>query len=129
MGNEETENKLSVKTLGAIAGIVFTILGSIAGAFVYIDEKYVHQDIYEVQIAQSSLDYSKLDEKTAQLFMAAQEANQSELNMLRKEIKDASALPLIVRRDVLLLRGDNISSEEAAELNIIRVKLEDLNIQ
>jgi len=125
---KEEETKLSVKTLGAIAGLVFTILGAIAGAFVYIDETYVGQDIYDIHVAQNTKDYEELDEKTAQLFIAAQSANNAELNKIRQEIKDASALPLIVKRDVLLSRGDHISSDERAELEIIKVKLDDLNV-
>ena len=123
------ENKLTVKTLGAIAGIVFTLLGSIAGAFVYIDDKYVDQELYNVHVAQNTKDYDELDEKTAQLFIAAQAANNSELNKIRQEIKSASALPLIVRRDVLLSRGGERSNDESAELEIIRAKLSDLNVQ
>lgn len=123
-----TESKLTVKTLGAIAGVVFTILGSIAGAFVYIDETYVDQDIYDIHVAQNSKDYEELDEKTAQLFIAAQAANNAELNKIRQEIKDASALPLIVRRDVLISRGNQITDGERAELEIIRAKLSDLNV-
>lgn len=124
----KTENKLTVKTLGAIVGIVFTLLASVAGAFVYIDDKYVDQEIYDVHVAQATKDYSALDTKTAQLFIAAQAASNTELNKIRQEIKAASALPLIVRRDVLLSRGGERSNDESAELEIIRAKLTDLNM-
>ena len=125
----DNENKLTVKTLGVVAGVVFTFLSAVAGAFVYVDGKYVNQDMYDVHVAQEVKDYDELDEKTAQLFMAAQAANNTELNKIRQEIKSASALPLIVRRDVLLSRGINISNNESAELEIIKVKLSDLNVQ
>lgn len=129
MAEEIKENKLTVKTLGVIAGIVFTLLTSLAGSFVYIDGKYVDQDMYDVHVAQNTKDDTELEGKTAQLFMAAQASNQTELNKIRQEIKNASALPLIVRRDVLLSRGVSISNNEAAELAIIKVKLADLNVQ
>lgn len=125
---DENENKLTVKTLGIMAGLVFTFLSAVAGAFVYIDGKYVGQEIYDVHIAQNEKDYEELDEKTAQLFMAAQSANNTELNKIRQEIKAASALPLIVRRDVLLSRGGTRTNDESAELEIIRAKLTDLNV-
>jgi len=128
MVENKTESKLTVKTLGAVAGIIFTLLSSLAGAFVYIDAKYVDQELYDVHVAQNTKDYSALDNKTAQLFIAAQTANNTELNKIRQEIKAASALPLIVRRDVLLSRGGNRTDDEGAELEIIRAKLEDLNI-
>lgn len=124
----KNESKLTVKTLGVIAGIVFTLLSSLAGAFVYIDAKYVDQEIYDVHVTQNAKDYSALDNKTAQLFIAAQAANNTELNKIRQEIKAASALPLIVRRDVLLSRGGERSNDESAELEIIRAKLADLNV-
>lgn len=128
MVETKIENKLTVKALGIIAGIVFTLLGAIAGAFVYIDGKYVDQDIYDIHVNQQEKDYEDLDEKTAKLFIAVQTANNTELNKIRQEIKAASALPLIVRRDVLLSRGGTRTNNESAELEIIRAKLTDLNM-
>jgi D-serine deaminase-like pyridoxal phosphate-dependent protein len=128
MVETKIENKLTVKTLATVAGIVFTLLSAIAGAFVYIDGKYVDQDIYDIHVTQQEKDYEDLDEKTAQLFIAVQTANNTELNKIRQEIKAASALPLIVRRDVLLSRGGARTNNESAELEIIRAKLTDLNM-
>ena len=126
---EAVENKLTLKSLGVIAGIVLGILTALAGAFVGIDNRYVHQDIYDIHVEQNTEDYKELEEKTASLFVTTQTANQMELNMIRQEIKAASALPLIVRRDVLTLRQDRLTSDESGELAIIRDKLDDLNIQ
>lgn len=125
----ETESKLTLKTLSMVAGLIFSLLGSLAGAFVYIDGKYVNQDIYDIHVEQVEQDYADLDTKTAQLFLASQAASRVELNKIRQEIKAASALPLIVRRDVLTLRQDRLTQDEAGELAIIRDRLNDLNIQ
>lgn len=124
----EAENKLTLKTLSIIAGLIFTLLSTLAGAFVYVDGKYVHQDIYAIHVEQNEEEFEELEEKTAELFVATQAANQRELNKIRQEIKAASALPLIVRRDVLTLRQDRLTSDEAGELAIIRDRLNDLNI-
>jgi len=124
----ETESKLTLKALSMIAGLIFGLLATLAGAFVYVDGKYVHQEMYDVHVIQNDKEHTDLDTKTAQLFMAAQAASRVELNKIRQEIKAASALPLIVRRDVLLSR-ENRSAAENAELSIIRAKLSDLNIQ
>lgn len=124
----ETESKLTLKTLSMVAGLIFGLLATLAGAFVYIEDKYVYQKVYEIHVKQAEQDHTDLDTKTAQLFMAAQAASRVELNKIRQEIKAASALPLIVRRDVLLSR-ENRSAAENAELSIIRAKLSDLNIQ
>ena len=124
----ETESKLTLKTLSIIAGLIFALLGALAGAFVYIDDKYVHQDIYAVHTEQNEKEHTSLDRKTAQLITAIQAANKIEMNKVYQAIKSASALPLIVRRDVLLSR-ENRTAAEDAELAIIRAKLSDLNIQ
>jgi hypothetical protein len=123
------EDKITVKTLGIIAGIVLTILGTIASTFVYIDNRYVHQDIFVIHETTNTNAISKLDLKTAQLITAMQAVNQQELNSVYKAIKDASALPLIVRRDTLLARGSGLSNIERDELNILERKLDELNIQ
>lgn len=124
----ETESKLTLKTLGIIAGLIFTLLSGLAGAFVYVDGKYVHQDIYTIYVEQNEKEHTSLDTKTAQLITAMQAANKIEMNKVYQAIKNASALPLIVRRDILLSR-ENRSAAEDAELDILRAKLNDLNIQ
>jgi hypothetical protein len=123
------EDKITVKTLGVIAGVVLAILGALASTFVYIDNRYVHQDIFAVHETVNTKAISDLDTKTAQLILAMQNSNQQELNAVYKAIKDASALPLIVRRDTLLARGSNLSAQERDELNILERKLDELNIQ
>jgi len=127
--NKNTESKLSVKMLGTIAGIIITILGAFSSAFIYIDGRYVNQDIYDVHITENEEDLRVLDEKTAGVIVAMQEQNQLEFNRVYKAIKDGTALPLVVRRDILLARGDNLNSNERAELNILEVKLDELNVQ
>lgn len=123
-----TESKLNLKTLSIVAGLIFTLLSGLAGAFVYVDGKYVHQDIYAIHVEQNEKEHSNLDTKTAQLITAMQAANKIEMNKVYQAIKNASALPLIVRRDILLSR-ENRSPAEDAELAILRAKLNDLNIQ
>lgn len=125
---EEVENKLTLKSLSIIVGIVLGVLSVFTGGFVYIDDRYVHQDIYDLQIEQSDKDFITLDDKTAQLFTASQSAHNQELNKIRQEIKSASALPLVVKRD-LLLSYTNRTDREDAELALIQQKLVDLNIQ
>jgi hypothetical protein len=136
MVNEEnkTENKipvtfLTVKSLGAIASLIVLILGSVAGAFGYIDNTYVSKEIYEVHVNQNDEDLERIDEQTAALISAMQLQNQKDLNQVYMAIRDASALPLIVRRDTLLARGSSLSNQEKDELNILNAKLDELNVQ
>ena len=96
---------------------------TLAGATAYLDDKYVLQDVYDLNFAQSQKDYVELEEKTANLVVVMQESNNQELNKIRQEIKAASALPLIVRRDVLTLREGRLTNDEKGELQIIRDRL------
>lgn len=123
------EDKITVKTLGVIAAIILTILGSTASGFVYIDNRYVHDDIFAIHETASANAIESIDTKTAQLISAMQASSQQDLNLVYKAIKDASALPLIVRRDTLLARGSILSNQERDELNILETKLDELNIQ
>jgi len=124
-----TEGKLTVKTLGVLAGIIITVLGAVASTFAFIDARYVHQDIYDIHVESNNENLQGLDEQTAAVIESLQEQNQQEFNRVYKAIKDGTALPLIVRRDILLARGDALSSEERAELTILETKLDELNIQ
>ncbi len=123
-----TESKLTVKQLGVIAAILLTILGGLASTFMWIDGRYVDEEIYNIHIEAEDKAFKQIDSKTATLIQSIQTQNIQEFNRVYKAIKDGTALPLIVRRDILLTRGDSLTSNERAELNILETKLDELNI-
>ena len=126
---DNKETKLTVKMLGAIVGVVLAILGGFGSAFVFVDGRYVNQDIYNLHVEQNEEDLEKMDAKTAQLIIAMQSQSEQDLNRVYKAIKDASALPLIVRRDMLQARGNSLTPIERNELLILNTKLDELNIE
>lgn len=121
------KGELTVKSLGAIAAIMLALLGAVAGGFAFIDSKYVSQELYDAYTIQQDQKLSEMNILTAQLLQAMEEQNEQEFNRIYKAIKDGTALPLIVRRDLLLSR-DRLSSEEEAELRLLETKLDELNI-
>jgi len=123
------ETKLTVKMLGTIAGILLAILGAVASSFVFIDGRYVNEDVYVLHVTQNNEDLDKMDEKTALIISAMQTQNEQDLNRVYKAIKDASALPLVVRRDLLQARGNTLTPVERDELAILNTKLDELNIE
>ena len=136
--NENNENKngvvaqvvngeLTVKSLGVIAGIVLALLGALASGFAFIDSRYVSQELYDTQLQQQEQQLTEINLKTAELLAAMETANTQEFNRIYKAIKDGTALPLIVRRDLLLSRT-NLSPDEERELKILETKLDELNI-
>lgn len=139
MENEnENENKngvvaqvvrgeLTVKSLGAIAAIMLALLGAIASGFAFIDNKYVSQELFDARSEQQEQQLLSINIKTAELLQAMEDANVQEFNRIYKAIKDGTAMPLIVRRDLLLSR-DKLSADEKAELRILETKLDELNI-
>lgn len=126
---KNTETKLTVRMLGTIVGVVLAILGSLASAFVFIDNRYVNEDVYKIHVEQANKDLTEMEEKTAQLIVNMLKQSELDLNRVYKAIKDASALPLIVRRDVLLARSSTLSAVERDELAILNTKLDELNIE
>jgi uncharacterized protein HemX len=135
--NEEKENgvvaqvvrgELTVKSLGAIAGIVLALLGALASGFAFVDNKYVSQELYDAHVTQNQQELAEINLLTAQLIQAMEENNQQEFNRIYKAIKDGTALPLIVRRDLLLSRSTRLTDDERTELLILETKLDELNI-
>lgn len=126
---KETETKLTIRMLGIIAGIILTILGSVASGFVFIDNRYVSEEIYDIHVIQSDKDFTEMDEKTALLISAMQTQSAQDLNRVYQAIKAASALPLIVRRDLLQARRSTLTPVESDELEILNTKLDELNIE
>lgn len=127
--NKTPGTALTVKSLGAIASLIVLILGAVAGGFGYIDSTYISKEVYNIHVEQNEDDLTKIDEQTATLIDAMQKQNQKDLNQVYLAIRDASALPLIVRRDTLLARGSSLSNQERDELNILNAKLDELNVQ
>lgn len=126
---KDTEIKLTIRMLGTIVGVVLAILGALASSFAFIDGRYVNEDIYKIHVDQAGKDLTTMGEKTAQLIINMQKQSELDLNRVYKAIKDASALPLIVRRDVLLARSSTLSAVERDELAILNTKLDELNIE
>ena len=129
MVTKTTETKLTVKMLGIIAGIMLSILGAVAGGFAFIDGRYVNEDVYDIHVIQSDKDFTEMDEKTALLISAMQTQSEKDLNRVYQAIKAASALPLIVRRDLLQARSSTLTPVERDELAILNTKLDELNIE
>ncbi len=122
------KGELTVKSLGAIAGIVLAFLGAIASGFAFIDSKYVSQELYDAYVIQQDQQLKEMNLLTAQLLQAMEDQNGQEFNRIYKAIKDGTALPLIVRRDLLLSRGNRLTEDEKTELLILETKLDELNI-
>lgn len=123
------ETKLTVKMLGIIATIILGVLGAITSGFLFIDGRYVNEEIYDLHVIQNDEDLAEMDEKTALLISAMQNQSEQDLNRVYKAIKDASALPLIVRRDLLQARSSTLTPVERDELAILNTKLDELNIE
>ena len=104
--------ELTVKSLGVIAGIVLALLGALASGFAFIDSKYVSQELYDAYTEQQNQELTEMNLLTAQLIQAMEDNNQQEFNRIYKAIKDGTALPLIVRRDLLLSRGNRLTEDE-----------------
>ena len=115
--------------LGIIAGLIVTVLGAFASSFVFIDGRYTHKEVYDIHVEQNDEDLAKMDEKTALIISAMQSQNESDLNKVYKAIKDASALPLVVRRDLLQARSSTLTPVERDELAILNTKLNELNVE
>ena len=126
--SELLNGNLTVKSLGIIGGIILAVLGAIASGFVFIDEHYVDQDVYNARVKEVNTDIRQLDAKTAKVIEVLEEQTQQEYNRIYKAIKDGTAMPLIVRRDILLARGSSLSPEERDELEILQRKLDELNV-
>jgi len=118
-------------TLGALiklGGGLISTLALLAGMFVFLDDRYVNEDMYAAQMETTARELQDIEEKTVELIGTIEEEREKTNNEMLKAIKDASALPLIVQRDILLARGE-LTPAEQAELNVLRTKLRELNIE
>lgn len=127
MGGNVMEQQMDIRSLLKIGGGLFSLLLAVAGIFVYLNTTYVSKEVYNIHVEQSQKDMTTLETKTVRLIEAVEEDRERDQNEIMKAIKDSTALPLIVRRDVLLAQGD-LSPHEQAELNVLNQKLQELNV-
>lgn len=119
----------SLLALAKFAGAIIAALALLFGAVDWLDSRYVSDRVFLIHKAELDREARRTEEKLVQLFEAQERERERDLNIIYKAIKDASATALIVRRDILLIRGRaNLSPEEEAELDIIETKLRDLNL-
>lgn len=116
------EEAIDLKGLIKYALTAFTVLGTIAAGFGWLDSRYVNEDMFEQHIT----DVSKLEEKIGTLIELIEEDRQRDKNEVLKAVKDSQIAMLTVRRDVLLSR-DSLTRQEKAELDVLNTKLQELN--
>lgn len=128
MGDDVMENtKMDFRSLLKMGVALFTLLGLLAGIFLYLDSTYVRADLYSNDRVRVEQDMTELETNTARLIEAIEEDRERDQNEIMKAIKDSTAIPLIVRRDILLAQG-NLSPQDRAELNVLNQKLQELNV-
>jgi hypothetical protein len=125
MDKEEVtkEEAIDLKGLIKYALTAFTVLGTIAAGFGWLDSRYVNEDMFEQHI----VDVSKLEEKIGTLIELIEEDRQRDKNEVLKAVKDSQIAMLTVRRDVLLSREGYLTKQEKAELEVLNTKLQELN--
>ena len=129
MGDDVMENsRMDFWSLIKMGGALLTFLGFLAAIFLYLDSTYVRGDIYLSDKLHYEQEMTRLEDTTARLIEAIEDDRERDQNELKKAIKDSSALPLVVRRDILLARG-KLSDEDQAELNVLNQKLQELNVE
>jgi hypothetical protein len=128
MGDDVMENSsMDFWSLIKMGGALVAFLATLAGIFLYLDSTYVRSDIYSSDKLHYEQEMAELEDTTARLIEAIEEDRERDQNEIMKAIKDSTAVPLIVRRDILLARG-NLAPEEQAELNVLNQKLQELNV-
>ena len=128
MGDDVMENKtMDFWSFIKLGGALLTLLGMLAGIFMYLNTTYVSKEVYNIHVTQNTKDVTTLETRTARLIEAIEEDRERDQNEIMKAIKDGTSLPLIVRRDILLAQGD-LDSQERAELNVLNQKLQELNV-
>ena len=129
MGDDVMENsRMDFWSLIKMGGALLTFLGFLAAIFLYLDSTYVRADIYLSDKTHYEQEMTELEDTTARLIEAIEEDRERDQNEIMKAIKDSTAVPLIVRRDILLARG-KLSDEDQAELNVLNQKLQELNVE
>jgi hypothetical protein len=124
MDNEEKEREeaIDLKDLIKYALTAFTVLGMLAGAFGWLDNRYVNEDMFEQHIT----DVGNLENKIGTLIELIEQDRERDRNEVLKAIKDSQIDMLKVRRDVLLSR-EQITRQEKIELDVLNTKLKELN--
>ena len=110
-----------------MGGSLLGVLSVLAGIFLYLDSTYVRADVYNIDRTGFIDDMTELEDTTARLIEAIEEDRERDQNEIMRAIRDSAALSLVVRRDILLARGQ-LSAEDQAELNVLNQKLRELNV-
>ena len=129
MGDDVMENKtMDLWSFIKLGSALLTLLGMLAGVFLYLNSTYVSKEVYNIHVTQNTKDVTELETSTARLIEAIEEDRERDQNEIMKAIKDGTAYTLVVRRDILLAQGD-LNPHERAELNVLNQKLQELNIE
>jgi hypothetical protein len=123
MPDDSPKQPITKKTI-AIASSLFALFSAFTGFIAYFDSHYVLRTELEQEKTLRIQQQEHMDEKFLEL---AQTVVKSQ-TALGKDVKDAKAFPLIVRRDILMVLTDPTPKEQA-ELRVLQTKLAELNIR
>lgn len=124
-----TETKIQgivdlTKYLGALVGLFALLFAGVQ----WVDNRYVDQRMFVMFQEQRNTQRESDSQRMVELFEALEAERQRDLHTIYRAIRDASMAGLVVRRDILISRGrDNLSDQEKAELEILELRLRDLD--
>lgn len=115
--------------LAKYAGALVALLALLFGGLQWLDSRYVDQRLFVMYQQQTERERHSDNQKLVELFEAVETERERDLNLLYRAIRDASMTGLVVRRDILISRGrQNLTPEETAELEILELKLADMQL-
>lgn len=115
--------------LAKYAGALVALLALLFGGLQWLDSRYVDQRLFVMYQQQAERERHSDNLKLVELFEAVETERERDLNLLYRAIRDASMTGLVVRRDILISRGRrNLTPEETAELEILELKLADMQL-
>lgn len=120
-------NHNEVASLAKFGGLLVTLLAVLAGVITWADNRYVNQRIFDIYRVQATADLVRAEADLERVIDELLQARSRDFNVLSLAIRNASLTGIVIRRDILLARGrDNLTPDEASELEVIELKMKEI---
>lgn len=110
-----------------LGGALVALVAGLAAGLTWIDGRYLQNQLFQEHRDNLAVEFARLETEMVRAMEAVERERQRDLAATRLSIQSATLVSLVLRRDLLISRGQaNLSESEQIELDLLQIKIDEI---